>query len=119
MAAPAGLRRTRVSFAKRVEAPSSATDFGSPMGDWQTQFTVQAGVRPLVGSEPAIQSRLEGRQPVVVTVAAAAKVWTITEAWRAEIPHGCECRLYDIKAVTPHADRTAVDFLCVYGGAVG
>lgn len=115
----AGELNRKVYFEKRGTPSAETAAMGTPFGDWEAEFSTFAKVQHLRGSEPVVQSRLEGRQPVVVTVRASAQTWCVTGEWRVGIPFGDECRYHNITAVTPHDDRTGIDFLCVYGGPVG
>lgn len=77
----AGDLRHRIAFDRRA-----ATDdgYGNPVsGPWQEQFVLWARVLPLKGSEAVLAARLEGRQPVVITVRVSSQSRQIGADWRA------------------------------------
>lgn len=77
----AGHLRKRIAFDKRAETDDG---YGNPVsGDWQEQFVLSARVRPLKGSEAVLAARLEGRQPVVITVRVSRHSERIDPSWRA------------------------------------
>ncbi len=53
-----------------------------PSGPFATVFTVSAAMRPLQGTEAVMASRLQGRQPYVVTVRKSSQTAPVTAAWR-------------------------------------
>lgn len=58
---------------------------GQPLpgaGEFATQFTIAAGMRPRTGGEEVDAARLGGRQPFVVTVRNTSQSRQITTAWR-------------------------------------
>lgn len=71
----------------RFEAQEQATDgWGQPIpgsGEWTEQFTANANLRPLRGSEAVIAARLQGEQPYIMTIRQHAAASDITTAWRA------------------------------------
>lgn len=59
--------------------------WGNPLpgaGEFATQFTVAAGMKPRTGGEEIDAARLGGRQPFVVTVRNSSQTRQITTAWR-------------------------------------
>ena len=54
-----------------------------PLGDWVTQVTRDARIQPLKGGEGVQAQRLEGAQPVIITVRRDSVTRTIDNAWRA------------------------------------
>jgi head-tail adaptor len=110
----AGKLDKKVCFDMR--GPASGPDFGSPMGDWVEQFWTFGSLTHLRGSEPVIQSRLQGRQPVVVRVRDSTQSRKVTVEWRVRIGQ----TYYGVTAITPVDDGgDFIDFLCVTGGIVG
>lgn len=66
-------------------APPLDDGWGNPIpgaGDFTTQFTVAAGMRPRTGGEEVTAARLGGRQPYIVTVRNTPQTRQITTAWR-------------------------------------
>lgn len=51
-------------------------------GEFTTQFTVSASLRPLRGSEAVQAARLDGRQPYVCTVRNTAQTRKIVTSWQ-------------------------------------
>lgn len=80
-----------------------------------------AGVKTLLGSvrgaEEVMSERLQGRQPVVITVRWCAATLQVTTDWRAvDVRSG---QTYDIKSVAPAATRDFIDFLAEAEGTRG
>lgn len=91
----AGLLRQRPTFQTR-----GLDDNGEPSAnaDWvDPGLTVWARVVALKGSEPVIQQRLQGVQPVSVTIRASSATRAISTAWRM-VWQGVN---YNIEAVAP------------------
>lgn len=110
----AGKLRERLHFQKRAETDDG---YGNPVsGDFATQFTRAARVRSLRGSEPIINQRLQGVQPVVVTVRTDSSTKTIDAAWRA-VDSRDATKVYNIRAVTPDEKGAYIDFLAEAGVA--
>ena len=77
-----GALRERLHFQKRGEVDDG---WGNPIpgsGDFETQFTVFASMRPRTGGEEVTAARLSGRQPYVVRVRGSAVLRGVTTAWR-------------------------------------
>ena len=59
--------------------------WGNPLpgaGEFATQFTVSAGMKPRTGGEGVDAARLGGTQPFVVTMRNSSQTRQITTAWR-------------------------------------
>jgi len=76
----AGQLRERIAFDKRRETDDGA---GNLEGAFEEQFVVWAEVLRLRGGEGVIAARLEGKQPVVITVRQSAATRLIKADWRA------------------------------------
>lgn len=77
----------------------------------------RAHFRWLRGSEPVIAARLQGRQPVVVTVRSSLATRAITPAWRMRDLHTGV--VYNIRTgPVPSGDRLWLEFTCESGVAV-
>ena len=110
----AGQLRERITFERRAEADDG---YGNPIaGGWTAQLTVAARVLPLRGTEAVTAARLEGRQPVVITVRASGQARAIGADWRA-----VDARRGTIYAITaPPAlteDGAFLDILATTGEA--
>ena len=81
----AGPLRTKVYFQAR---PLVEDGYGNmvPGGEWETQFNLPDGtwanLQPMVGSESVQASRLQGKQPYLVTVRASSDTRLVNSAWR-------------------------------------
>jgi len=109
----AGDLRDRILFQVRGE-----DDNGDPLGGWDDRFTRWAKVVWLRGTESVMASRLEGRQPVVITVRACSQTRLITSAWRA-VNARDDKQEFNITAVSPAKEPGFIDVLAVMGGATG
>lgn len=79
--------RRRGALRERLHLQSRGTmddGFGNqiPGGDFETRFTVSGHLHPLRGSETVIASRLEGRQPYILTVRATEATRQVDETWQ-------------------------------------
>jgi head-tail adaptor len=77
-----GALRERVHCQKRAPGDDG---WGNPLpgqGEFATQFSVSAGMRPRTGGEQVTAARLDGQQPYVVTVRNSAKTRGITTGWQ-------------------------------------
>ena len=66
-------------FQSRAEVSDG---YGNTNADWAKQFESRVSVRYLRGSEAVMAARLEGRQPVIVTVRNSDQVQEVTPGWR-------------------------------------
>lgn len=107
-----GTLNHRVTFMKREEIDDG---FGGTRGDWVDQFTVAARLKPRMGSETVIASRLQGVQPYTITVHSSNRTRQITPAWQAKNTHTGE--VYDIKSIiNPDERNQYLEMLAVYDG---
>lgn len=109
----AGDLRDRITFQKRGEDEN-----GDPLGGWDDQFTRSARLTWLRGSEGVMASRLEGKQPVVITVRACSQTRLIDGSWRA-VNARDDRQKFNITAASPAKERGFIDILAVMGGATG
>ena len=97
----AGKLDKRVSF----ESPISLADAHGGMEEgFQAEFEIWARIRFLRGTEAVMESRLEGKQPVIFTVRKSPESDRITNNWKAvfngtifnlrETPQPSDDRLY-------------------------
>lgn len=95
--------------------PTESVDAnGGIVNGWAEQFTRWAARHYLRGSEQVRAARLEGRQPVVLTVRLDSETETIKTDWKVEIGAAA----YNVRTVEPHDDRMYLDLLCESGAAV-
>ena len=76
----AGNLRERLTFQRRA---LTSDGYGNSAGDWQSEFTCAAELRPRMGGETVLQERLAGRQPYTVTIRYSAEAAEVTPEWRA------------------------------------
>lgn len=110
---PAGDLKHRLRFERRAETPDDG--YGNREGNWQTQFEVWAGIKPLRGSETVIASRLAGIQPVIITVRMSSQTKQIAAHWRAV---GRDGKVYNIKGEGADTEqrRRYLDVMADTGG---
>jgi SPP1 family predicted phage head-tail adaptor len=77
----AGELRHRLRFEARVTQDTD--QYGGAVTDWAEQFTVAAAVKAKFGGEAVTAARLDGRQPLIVTVRQSSDTRQITTDWRA------------------------------------
>lgn len=104
----------RASFQQRVEAPDG---FGNMVGAWTDRFDDRVGVLYLRGSEAVLAARLEGRQPIVVTVRVSERTNLVTPDWRVII-NGTPYNVREPLRPTDQRRRT-YEFLAESGVADG
>lgn len=110
----AGKLRDRVTFAKRQ---ASSDEYGNDESTFVDQFTVAAEVIYLQGGEQVMAARLDGRQPVVLTVRASTQTRLIETDWRATDARDAE-RVFNVRSIKPSERRDHIDVLCEAGVAV-
>lgn len=69
-------------FEERVEREDG---YGNSVAEWVERFQDRVSVRYLRGSEAVMAARLEGRQPIVVTVRSHERTRSVTPGWRVSI----------------------------------
>lgn len=101
------------TFQRRTEAVDG---YGNTLSDWSPAFTRPCHVLYKRGGETVQAARLEGRQPVVVTVRRDPETDTITSDWRCLI----DGRVYNVREYpTPSENRLYLEFLAESGVASG
>lgn len=114
----AGHLTERMTFQKRADLSSASPPgdgYGNVEGGWTDQFTIAARRVYLRGGEDVLASRLEGRQPVILTVRRSSDTETITTDWRATDARSGT--IYNIRSVQLTEDRAWIDMLCESGVA--
>lgn len=112
----AGELRERFIFEVREDLSNDSPPgdgFGNMQGGWQPQFTVWAKYHPLRGTESVMASRLQGRQPAILTVRASSQTRRITTDWRCRDKRTGEA--FNIRSITRYPDRSGYDLL-IEGG---
>lgn len=105
--------RHRVAFEKRADASDK---YGGTKAAWAAQFTVAAAIRAKFGSEAVTAARLEGTQPVTITVRRTSKTADVDATWRARDVKSGE--IYNIRSKADPDDRRAyIELLCEAGAA--
>jgi hypothetical protein len=92
---------------------------GDRLGAWDTDngITVSAETVWLRGSESVIGMRLEGQQPVALTIRDSTQARTITTAFRAVNTRSGQ--VFNITSASPSNRLGFIDVLCVAGTAAG
>lgn len=112
MAVGAGDLKDRVRFDSRSPDPN-----GDPLGPFSPGFTVWAKVDYLRGSEVAVAQRLEGRQPVSVTVRDSTQARTINAGMQMVNVRTGET--YNVTAASPAREAGYRNILALSGGVTG
>lgn len=107
----------------RLTFQSRETDAnGDPLGVWGAGFSVFAKVDWLRGSESAVSNRLQGLQPVTITIRDSEQARTITNAFRAVAVSGRQItpgQEFNLTAVTPAQEIGFINIMATAGGAAG
>ena len=109
----AGKLRERLTFQKRLQKDD---DTGNPLDDWEDQFTVAARVFYRRGGETVLAARLEGTQPVEITVRHSSQTMLVTPDWRA-VDARNTASVFNIRAAAPDEKRTQIVFMAETGVA--
>lgn len=119
--------RSKVIFQRQKEIVTDTQKsdrFGNALGEWETVFECRARLQPRLGSEEVVASRLQGKQPYILTVRSSQLARDVTPAWRVYDaragmrPDGITPkRLFDIKSVSNVDEQDHfLDFLVVQEG---
>lgn len=110
--AKAGQLYELVAFDQPVE---TVDDFGGVATSYAEVLRTRAHFLYLRGGETVQARRLEGRQPVVVTIRQSALARTITTDWRMrDVRRG---DTYNIRSIVPTEDRAYFELTCEKGVA--
>lgn len=110
----AGVLRHRFAFDERVEVDDGA---GNTVGEWQEGLRCRVRREALKGGEAVMASRLERKQPYIMTLRAFAASRRITTDWRArDVRSGAT---YAITSVVERPQRNCIDIMVVEGAADG
>lgn len=99
--ATAGSRRERISLQRRALDQN-----GDPLGPWVEQAQCAAELRNLRGGEQVMGQRLQGVQPVLLTVLASQVSRLADNGWRAVNTRSRQ--IYDITSAVLSDDRGEV-----------
>lgn len=84
-------------------------------GPWVEQCRANAERTPLKGGEAVLASRLEGKQPYLVTVRWSVATSQVTTDWRAiDVRTGA---VYALQTAVPRVRRDYIDMMCIEGVA--
>lgn len=101
-----------VAFDEPVE---TADDYGGVATSYAERYRCRARFMYLRGGETVQARRLEGRQPVVVTIRQSALARTITTDWRMrDVRRG---ETYNVRSIVPTDDRAYFEITAEKGVA--
>lgn len=110
----AGSLNQRVVF---LEPNDSSDGHGGETDGYVERFCVSARLRPRMGSETVIASRLQGIQPYTLTVRSSSDTRQVTPAWRARNTRTGQT--YNITTVVNIDERNAFLEMLVVEGEAG
>jgi head-tail adaptor len=110
----AGQLRERIRF--EAHGPDAN---GDPLGPWIEIFACSARIQSLRGTEVVLAQRLEGEQPVLISIHSSRAARALTTDCQAV--NDRTGQVYNIKAITPDERKMWLDVLAIAkaGGAVG
>lgn len=103
-----GELRDRYTFQRR--AADVVVDGLNRPGGWEGDLTVWAKTQYLKGGEGVQQARLQGLQPVILTIRASTASRAINNAWQA-VDARDPTRVFNITGVEMTADRAFIQIL--------
>lgn len=111
----AGDLKDRYAFQRRA-AGGLVNGVDQPDGDWQTQFTCAAQTRYLKGGEGVQAARLQGDQPVILTIRTCVAAKRVDSTWQAVDVRLTPQRVFDVTSAAPNIDPAFIDVLAVLRG---
>lgn len=99
----AGALRELYAWDQRIEIEDGA---GNTVGEWHEVFRAAAGRVALKGGEAVLASRLEGRQPHLVTIRNSVNAALVTPDWRCR-----DVRTGKAYAIVTHDIRPRKDYV--------
>lgn len=98
------------------DRPTETIDeYGGVATAFAEAYRCQAHFRYLRGGETVQARRLEGKQPVVMTIRQSALALTIANDWRVrDVRRG---DTYNVRAIVPTEDRAYLELTCEKGVA--
>lgn len=112
----AGPLKTKVFFQARPLV-NDGYDNMVPGGEWETQFHPDgtwANLQPMVGSESVQASRLQGKQPYLVTVRASEDTRLVNSSWRIVVKNDPD-RVLAITAPPIEPERGWIEIIATDG----
>jgi SPP1 family predicted phage head-tail adaptor len=99
------------------DEPSEVSDGqGGTIFGWQERYRCRAHYRYLRGGETVQAARLEGRQPVIITVRASSETRQVRTEWRIrDTRTGTE---FNIRGIVPTEDRRFLEITAESGVAI-
>lgn len=110
----AGDLRERIAFDKRAIVSDG---HGNEEGLFEEQFVVAARVMALRGTERVVAARLEGQQPVVLTVRYSSYTLLIGADWQARNVRSGAVYAITSPASDPDGRKAFLDLLATTGAA--
>lgn len=112
----AGDLRWRVGFYRREVLDDGAGNIQGVFGA-EAAFVVWAQIRPKLGGEGVFAARLQGKNPVNVTVRLSSNTAQVTTDWMAKDERSGE--IFNIRSIIdPDGKRAWLEMLCEKGVAV-
>lgn len=108
----AGALNFRVTFEQKSQVSDGG---GGTTGEFQEQFRCFANIIHQRGAEEVMAGRLAGRSTVIIAVRRSSHHVPVTNEWRVRDER--EGTIYNIRSITPSADRMWLDYLCESGVA--
>jgi SPP1 family predicted phage head-tail adaptor len=109
----AGKLRERVTFQKRMLQADDG--YGNALTAFADVMTVWARITPLRGGEGVIAARLQGTQPVLITVRHSTETAAITPDWR--LVDARTGTIYNIRTAVADERKAQIDMICEAGTA--
>jgi head-tail adaptor len=98
--------RHRIGFERAMDInPDAPLDLGNTRADFVAEFEIWAKVQAKFGGETVTAARLEGQQPVTITVRQTGQTRQITTDWRARDTR--TGTIYAIRSISDPDDRRA------------
>jgi head-tail adaptor len=111
------LRRDKVAFDQRAPVDPTAPA-GAVQGDWVEQFQEQCNIKWMRGSEQVLAQRLQGINPIVISVRSSALTRQVDATWRARLVRQGNKPL-SIRSVIPDQRDFYLEILCEAGVSPG
>lgn len=108
----AGELRERMSFQQRAV---QSDGYGNSQGDFETEFTVRAGVTPRFGGETVLAARLAGRAVATIKVRISPDTRQVTTDWR--MLDALNGDIWNIRSIVDSDERGYIEMLCEKGVA--
>lgn len=99
------------------DQPTTSIDvYGGVEDGWTEVFTTRGHFRYLRGGETVQAGRLEGKQPVVVTIPTSSNARNVTPGWRMRDTQ--RSVNYNVRSVIVSDDRREMEITCESGVAI-